>query len=86
MNANNSSEIVMMIDFFSSQRYDSLSNRKTHRHNEAKEAMAAIIRGEALPSIQFSETSIAAHGSADGSVQAVGRTGVRAFEKLPTCE
>jgi len=50
------------------------------------EAMAAIIRGEALPSIQFSETSIAAHGSADGSVQAVGRSGVRAFEKLPTCE
>lgn len=50
------------------------------------EAMAAIIRGEALPSIQFSETSIAAHGSADGSIQAVGRSGVRAFEKLPTCE
>ena len=50
------------------------------------EAMAAIIRGEALPSIQFSETSIAAHGSADGRVQAVGRSGVRAFEKLPTCE
>ena len=48
------------------------------------EAMAAIIRGEALPSIQFSETSITAHGSADGSVQAVGRSGVHAFEKLPT--
>ena len=48
------------------------------------EAMAAIIRGEALSSIQFSDTSIAAHGSADGSVQAVGRSGVRTFEKLPT--
>jgi hypothetical protein len=47
------------------------------------EAMAAIIRGEALPSIQFSETSIAAHGGTDGSVQAVGKSGVRAFEKLP---
>ena len=47
------------------------------------EAMAAIIRGEALPSIQFSETSI---GSADWGAQAVGRSGVVAFEKLPTCE
>ena len=48
------------------------------------EAIAAITRGEALPSLQFSETSIAAHGGADGSLQAVGKSGVRAFEKLPT--
>ena len=45
------------------------------------EAMAAIIRGEALPSIQFSETSM---GGTDGSVQALGKSGVRVFEKLPT--
>ncbi len=48
------------------------------------EAIAAITRGEALPSLQFSETSITAHGGADGSLQAVGKSGVRAFKKLPT--
>mmetsp|Transcript_17633 Transcript_17633/g.51336 ORF Transcript_17633/g.51336 Transcript_17633/m.51336 type:complete len:469 (-) Transcript_17633:414-1820(-) len=48
------------------------------------EAMAALIRGEALPSLQFSQTSLAAGGVVDGSVQAVGKSGVRVFEKLPT--
>lgn len=43
------------------------------------EAIAALVRGDALPSVQFSETSIV-----DGSVQAVGKSGVRVFETLPT--
>ena len=47
------------------------------------EAMAALIRGEALPSLQFTETSITSDGL-EGSLQAVGKSGVRAFEKLPT--
>ena len=48
------------------------------------EVIAAITCREALPTLKFSKTSIAAHGGADGSLQAVGKSGVRAFEKLPT--
>ena len=47
------------------------------------EAMAALIRGEALPSLQFSQTSISAAGVADDSLQALGKSGVRVYEKLP---
>jgi len=43
------------------------------------EAISALIRGEALPSLQFSHTPI----TDNGSVQAVGKSGVRVFEKLP---
>ncbi len=47
------------------------------------EAMAALIRGEALPSLQFSQTSISPAGVADDSLQALGKSGVRVYEKLP---
>lgn len=46
------------------------------------EAIAALIRGEPLPSIQFSQVAITSDGtSVDGGVQAVGKSGVRVFEK-----
>ncbi|KAL7536151.1 hypothetical protein ACHAWF_005376 [Thalassiosira exigua] len=46
------------------------------------EGFAALVKGEALPSLQFTDTSLADDGS-DSSPQALSKAGARVFEKLP---
>ena len=46
------------------------------------EAFAALVRGESVPSLQFTETSIADDGT-PSSAQALSRSGARVFRKLP---
>ena len=45
------------------------------------EAFAALIRGEALPTLQFTETSIADDGTSS-SLQALSKSGARVFEQV----
>ena len=47
------------------------------------EAFTAIVQGEALPSLQFTPTSIADDGS-DSSPQVIAKSGIRVFDALPT--
>ena len=46
------------------------------------EAFTAIVQGEALPSLQFTATSIADDGS-DSSPQVLAKSGIRVFDSLP---
>jgi len=47
------------------------------------EAFTAIVQGDALPSLQFTPTSIADDGS-DSSPQVLAKSGIRVFDSLPT--